>query len=149
VLRDFDGGLAIFVNATSPKWPYLRAGSCAVLTYWPSVQVQYRLQARTEPLPASSVAASWQLRPDSPKRMDWLYEQVAGQSTPIDSRDALLAHFEATELPDPLVASPSAMGLFLQPESVERLDLTQSNGVHDRRRYVRDDGQWREQTLIP
>ena len=70
VLRDVEGELAIFINATSPKWATLQ-DAFSLTTWWPSVQVQYRMQGTTSLLDSNLVAESWQLRPDSPKRMDW------------------------------------------------------------------------------
>ena len=148
VLRDVDGSLAIFINATSPKWPAAQA-VLSVHTYWPSVQVQYRLAVRTEPVDEQVVKDSWLLRPDAPKRMDWYYEQVATQSSAVASRDGLLAGLAGLTLPEPLVAPDNARGLILVPEQIERLDLTQENGVHDRVRYELGPQGWQAETLVP
>ena len=63
VLRDIAEGLAIYINASSPKWQQVQ-DVIAIQTWWPSLQVQYRMQARCEALPATHIAQSWQLRPD-------------------------------------------------------------------------------------
>ena len=148
VLRDLDGRLALFINATSPKWESV-SKACAVCTYWPSTQIQYRISATTEPVPAEIVAESWLLRPDAPKRMDWFYTQMTPQSSPIEGRDALLNSLQDLNLPDPLVAPDTARGLYLNPTSIERLDLTQANGVHDRTLYTLEAEEWRVSTLVP
>jgi pyridoxine/pyridoxamine 5'-phosphate oxidase len=148
VLREVDDDLAVFVNATSPKWQQLGNG-IAVLTYWPSVQVQYRLSVTTEPVPQEIVAESWQLRPDPPKRMDWYYESGSQQSTHAGSREALLAGLGDMRLDEPLEAPDNARGLYLKPYLIERLDLTQTNGVHDRVQYTLEQGEWVPTTLVP
>ena len=149
VLRDVDEELAIFVNATSPKWPHLQT-RCAVMTYWPSVQVQFRLQVTTAPLPHELVAESWQLRPPMPKRMDWFYTQSHRQSSAFADRAVLQAAVQAVSLPSPLVAPGTSSGLRLVPYCVERLDLTQADGLHDRRVYtLKDNGSWEETVLVP
>ena len=148
VLRDVGEDLAIFINATSPKWDTLDGGA-SVLTYWPSVQIQYRMQVRTEAVPADFVAESWQLRPNAPKRMDWFYTQVQAQSSDIATRDNLLDQALSLELPDPLVAPDTARGLLLLPFRIERLDLTQENGIHDRTLYQWSEDRWMETTLVP
>ena len=148
VLRNVGDDLAIFVNATSPKWPALQ-DTFAVQTYWPSVAVQYRLQVSSTPVEAKLVHQSWQMRPDMPKRMDWLYQQIANQSSTIASRQALLSMLDGVSLPDPLVAPEHASGLCLVPYEIERLDLNQDNGVHDRSHYRLDAGQWTTATLVP
>ena len=148
VLRDVDGELAIFVNATSPKWPQLQAG-LALQTYWPSVQVQYRLRMACTEIPSEVVHESWALRPQSPRRMDWLYHHIQPQSSSIESRERLLSELANLDEQEPLVAPPEARGLSLTAIEVERLDLNQPNGVHDRRRYRRTDSGWTATVLVP
>ena len=146
VLRDLGERLAVFVNATSPKWPSM--DRVAAVLFLASLDIQYRLQCRTEPVAAETVQASWQLRPEIPKRLDWLYEERP-QSSVLASREQLLAELAAVPLPRPLVAPDSACGLYLVPEEVERLDVNHDSGVHDRRRWTRTEGEWREQVLVP
>lgn len=147
VLRDVADRLAVFVNASSPKFPFL--GDVSVVVWLPSLNVQYRLSCTTEPIPGAVIAESWQLRPDPPKRMDWLYVHVQPQGSPIESRELLLQKLAAMALPEPLTAPDSARGFFLCPDRIERLDLNQDNGVHDRRRYTRGNPSWREEILVP
>ncbi len=149
VLRNQDEQLAIFFNATSPKFvEFSQSKTVSVLTFMPSIQLQYRLRCVLEPIDESTVHESWGLRGDAPKRMDWLYERHS-QSTEIGTREALLAGLEALTLPDPLVAPDTACGFYLRASEVERLDLNQSNGVHDRRLYRRVDDSWSEAVLVP
>ena len=148
VLREVDGQLAIFVNATSPKWTHLQAGF-VLHTYWPSVQVQYRMHVNSDPLANKVVHDSWHMRPDMPKRMDWFYEQQSVQSSDIHSRALLLEQINTVELPDPLRAPENARGLLIKPFEIERLDLTQPEGVHDRTRYVLTADEWQVSTLVP
>ena len=146
VLRDIDERLAVFVNASSPKWPAM--DRVAALVFLATLGIQYRLDCRTEPIPADTVHASWQLRPEMPKRLDWLYE-TRPQSSPLASREELLAELAAVPLPDPLVAPDSARGLYLAPLEVERLDVNHASGIHDRRRWSLTEGEWRERVLVP
>ena len=148
VLRDVDGALALFVNRTSPKWRFLQE-HFAILTYWPTTSIQYRLSGRCKILDPDLIRESWLLRPDPPKRMDWLYQQVQSQSSSIEGRDALLKALETLNLPDPLIAPENATGVKLLPETIERLDLNQANGVHDRTRYEIGDDGWHKTTLVP
>jgi len=147
VLRDVADRLAVFVNATSPKFPHL--AHVSVVVWLPSLNVQYRLTCTTEPVPAALVAESWQLRPVVPKQLDWLYTRVQAQGTPIGSREALLETLASLLLPEPLVAPETASGFFLLPERIERLDLNQENGVHDRRRFTLGNPSWHEEVLVP
>lgn len=146
VLRDLDARLAVFVNASSPKWPSMER--VAAVVFLASLAIQYRLDGGTEPVPAATVKASWQLRPDAPKRLDWLYEERP-QSSTVESREQLLADLAAVRYPDPPVAPDSARGLYLVPREIERLDLNQDSGIHDRRRWTLAEGEWRERVLVP
>jgi len=101
------------------------------------------------PLAPDTLAASWALRPDAPKRMDWLYELHDTQSSHIESREHLLKVLGGLSIDEPLRAPPNARGLLLNPLQIERLDLTQDNGVHDRQRFDFVDGVWQQRTLIP
>ena len=141
--------LAIFINASSPKWAeFANSSTVSVQAYWPSIEIQYRMQVDTTPLDAEIVAQSWQFRPDAPKKMDWLYQQHA-QSTVIGDRSALLGELEQLTTPEPLIAPDAAKGLLIQPVEIERLDLTQSNGVHDRTLYKFVEGNWVSSVLVP
>ena len=146
VLRDLDERLAVFVNASSPKWPSM--DRVAAVIFLASLGIQYRLDCVTEPVPSEIVRASWQLRQETPKRLDWLYEQRA-QSSPLGCREQLLTELAAAPVPDPLVAPDSARGLFLEPHSIERLDVQHDSGVHDRRRWHLTGETWRERVLVP
>ena len=153
VLRDLatpeDDRLAIFVNATSPKADeFSRSSTVAVLIYLPSLMVQYRLRCTLEAVDPAIVHENWQLRPDTPKRMDWFY-QTHPQSTEFDTRDQLLDAVARIPLPEPLVAPATALGFLLEPSEIERLDIDRAGAVHDRRRYSMIDDGWEESVLVP
>lgn len=121
VLREVGQALAVFINATSPKWNHL-LHTTVIHTYWPSVQVQFRMQVTTETVPDSVVHESWNFRPQIPKSMDWFYQQHSAQSSAIASREALIDQIHNVTLPSPLHAPENAKGLLLHPTEVERLD---------------------------
>ncbi len=150
VLRELGPRLAIFCNETSPKWREMSNSSgIAITVFLPSANLQYRMMCTTEPVPAATVHESWQLRPEPPKRMDWFYTLNRPQSTPIESRELLLAQCRALDLPDPMIAPETALGLYVNPEIIERLDLDQPEGIHDRRRFQRCDDSWVQTVLVP
>ncbi|MAT83096.1 MAG: hypothetical protein CMD39_02290 [Gammaproteobacteria bacterium] len=150
VLRDVDDRLAVFGNETSPKWQQMAtAASLAVVVWLPTLQVQYRLQCTTRPVPKPRVHESWLLRPETPKRLDWFYTREAAQSTAVASREALLAKLEGLTLREPLLAPRTAAGVFLEPAAIERLDLATDDGVHDRVLYRRQADGWHTVTLVP
>lgn len=150
VLRDVGDQLALFINATSPKWRELQhSRRAAVTTWWAAIQVQYRLSCTLQPVPEQVVRDSWQLRPAVPKRMDWLYSAIAEQSTEIGTRARLQDELANLTLARPLHAPDSARGLLLLADRIERLDLSMQDGIHDRRLYQLSDQGWQETVLVP
>lgn len=147
VLRDIEDRLALFFNASSPKAHEIdESESVAVLVYLPSMEVQYRLTCALQAIPSSVVHAAWTLRPPIPKRLDWLYRRFP-QGDEIASRERLVELLN--EGPTPEAAPPSALGYYLAPRAVERLQLGQPDRIHDRRRYERQHDGWKEAALIP
>jgi len=153
VLRDLGSRLALFMSATSPKFSQLSSsrGSsrASICVYLPSIQVQYRAHVDLEPVEAHLIAESWQLRPRMPKVLDWFYTRQQRQSSEVLARSHLQQALQALPLPEPLVAPETATGFYLEPHDLERLDLAQPDGLHDRVRWVRSDGSWKQSTLLP
>ena len=151
ILRDVDARLAVFVNGTSPKHTELQfSPRYAVLVFLASLGIQYRLSVVFEPVPSEIVRHSWLDRPRIPKVMDWLYERVEPQSSPVASRDYLSQRFTEldAQLPPAVEAPPLALGYYLNVERLERLELA-NDRVHSRRRFERRDLTWTESVLIP
>lgn len=146
VLRDVEDRLGLFFNSGSPKASEIdRSDAVTILVYLPSLSLQYRLHTTLAAIPATIVHANWQYRPDVPKKMDWLYERHP-QSSVIASRQTLISQLPTAT---PESAPASAIGFYVLPLTVERLNLGQDNGVHDRRRYTLHGEMWREQVLVP
>ena len=141
--------LGIFVNASSPKVDeFSNSSTVAVLIYLPSVMVQYRLRCTLDPIEPAVVREAWQMRPEIPKRMDWVYE-TNPQSSEIASRAALLDAVASQSREQSLLAPESAVGYVFQPFEVERLDLSGGDAPHDRRRYTAREVDWVEAVLVP
>lgn len=138
--------LGLFFNRSSPKFRQLaQSASQAVLVYLPSLSVQYRLRCALAEIPAEVVHRNWLQRPLVPKRQDWLYEHHP-QGSALASRQQLI-DLLAAECPD--TAPDSALGYYLETDRVERLQVNQPDGIHDRRRFTLHDGEWREEVLMP
>lgn len=151
VLRDVEDAhsirLGIFVNETSPKIDeFNQSRLVTVVTYFESISLQYRIRCSLEIIDPKIVQSSWLLRPDAPKRMDWVYEDFP-QSTRIGTRETLLTIFNQTK--EKPIAPPSARGFFINPEFIERLDLNQPNGIHKRQLFEKSGAKWKLTTLVP
>jgi len=84
--------------------------------------------------------------------MDYSYESLGSQSSQIDARDDLIRHIKELkeEYPEEALVTPeSAVGIMLHPEVIEMLDLNSPDRIHDRRRFVFTDREWRSTQLIP
>lgn len=156
VLRDVADRLAIFINATSPKYAELNAAShgssrlkAGVVCYFASLQVQYRLDCQLEEVPSELVHDSWQLRPSIPQRLDWVYTYVKPQSASVSDRAELLAMIDRAPIPDPPAAPATAIGYFLDVSAIDRLHLGEADGIHDRRAFHRTADGWHDSLLVP
>jgi len=150
VLREVDDGFAVFSNRTSPKWTQLEgSASVAVVVWLPLLNLQYRLQCTTRPVPAEIVHASWLLRPEIPRRLDWYYTNHQPQGSRLPHRNALVEGLAAVAMPQPMAAPHTAGGLFIEPFRIDRLDLAQPDGIHDRRHFERHPEGWVEAVLVP
>ncbi len=138
--------LGLFLNRSSPKFGQLaQSASQAVLVYLPSLSVQYRLRCTLAEIPGEVVRRNWLQRPLAAKRQDWLYERHP-QGSALASRQQLVDLLSA---PSADTAPDSALGYLLEINRVERLQVNQPDGIHDRRRFTLNDGEWREEVLVP
>ncbi len=148
VLREVEGSLAIFINKSSPKWEELKNG-VALQTYWASTQVQYRMSVSTKPIDKEIINESWQLRPEIPKKMDWIYQNGFPQSSEVLSIDQIRAETKKITEVETLTATENATGLILIAQKIERLSLDTADGIHDRRLFNYTDEGWSEKQLMP
>jgi pyridoxine/pyridoxamine 5'-phosphate oxidase len=60
-LRDIEAqGIALLINANSPKWCQLEAnGHCALQVFWATIQRQYRVQGRLDAMDAGRLQDYW------------------------------------------------------------------------------------------
>lgn len=152
VLRDLGEQLALFVNATSAKWPQLQRDQSHELALWlPSQQCQWRLLAQLRPLPASVIAEHWPHRPRSSQVLDHLYEHRWGQSAPLPSSQAFAEQHAAldAQLSSTLTPPPSVRALALELTELERLQLTPAPALHERLHFRLRDGAWEQSPLTP
>lgn len=155
VLREIrENRFGVFLNKSSPKWRDLSAtGNYEVLLFYPTVGRQYRLRGDFEEMPTAQLDSHWQLRPEGSRYLDHYYEERQPQSSVIDSREVFLSQIEELRQKYPAVdelpMSPSAIGLDLVITSIDMLDLSSTDRLHDRRRFTLAEDAWVEQVLVP
>lgn len=151
ILRDDGERFGLFINATSPKWQHLeRVPEIELVTFYPTLNVQYRLRGTSSPIGREAMSENWQNRPFGGKRLDWYYDGVRPQSTPIPSRDELIEGLtQQGARMDHQQPPPSVNGIYLDPVQIERLDLNDPDRIHDRRRYRRVESGWTCSILVP
>jgi pyridoxine/pyridoxamine 5'-phosphate oxidase len=155
VLRDIvDNRFGVYLSRTSPKWKQLAENDgYELLLFYPTIARQYRLSGTVQEIESAIVTSNWHMRPAGSKYMDYFYREVEPQSSSIESRQALISGIDSlkTRFPNPGDLHPSdlAAGLDLVITSIDRLDISDPDRIHDRIRYSLRKGNWVEQVLVP
>ncbi|MDZ7687011.1 MAG: pyridoxamine 5'-phosphate oxidase family protein [Gammaproteobacteria bacterium] len=154
VLREIhDNRFLLFMNRSSPKWKILSAGSTFELLLWyHSMQRQYRISGSSQECERDYVRQSWQRRPRGSKYLDLLYEEIADQSSRIESREALVEHIKAIRQArdiDDIDAPEKVAGIEIVADRIEMLDLNREDRIHDRQVFTLEDGSWQSTVLVP
>jgi pyridoxamine 5'-phosphate oxidase len=154
-LRDIEAqGIALLLNANSPKWQQLQAnGQYALQLLWATVQRQYRVQGRVEQMETERVQQYWDRKGYESRLLEAYYEAVEPQSQALLSREALLDGMQAlrSRYPDrdcvPLPAS--LRGVYLYPMTIDVWHGSPVDRLHDRRLFTRTETGWRSCVLVP
>ncbi len=154
VLREIvDHSFRVFINSHSPKGQLVQQGAgCQMLIWYHSLQKQYRITGNLVELDPEIIATNWQRRPLGSKYLDHVYVSLGAQSSPIDNRQALTNKVSElrNELGSENIEPPEGpIGLALESQTIECLDLNNQDRTHDRRIYNRVMSEWQEQILIP
>ena len=150
VLRNIDGQLGVFINKSSPKWNQKDQG-ISLQTYWPSVEIQYRIKASCVTLDPKLIEQSWKQRPETPKKLDWFYQRAKPQSSKLEPEEAtnLKKKLKELILPDQSETPDSAAGLLLEPFEFEKLELRSGDLPHNREIFVLIEGNWQHYPMVP
>jgi len=145
--------ITLFINTSSPKWQQLlQQPRCQALLWYPSLQIQYRLSGTAAALASDAIQDNWHKRPLRAKILDYVYDHAAPQSKRMASRAALLEQFQVVSqrvASADLKPSAAAIGLSVQLDQIERLDLSQNDLPHERTGFERSDGGWTAHALVP
>jgi pyridoxamine 5'-phosphate oxidase len=141
-------GFHFYTNYESRKAGELEVNGWAALTWhWPWIEEQARAEGRVERLTASESDDYFATRP----RLSQLGARVSAQSRPLASRFALLRDVvreQARWLGRAVPRPPHWGGYRLRPEALE-LWRARPSRLHERRRFERGAGGWREERLFP
>jgi pyridoxamine 5'-phosphate oxidase len=153
VLRDVGPeGVGLLISATSPKWEPLRSGRYECLLLWTSIRRQFRLRGGLAPMPEARVDIHWRQKAHESRLLDLFYDRIQPQSSPLASRQVLLAGIETLRrqhpTPDAVPRPELLRGVYLVPFRVEAWHGSPDR-LHDRHLYIRTAGVWREQILVP
>jgi pyridoxamine 5'-phosphate oxidase len=153
VLRDVGTqGIGLLISRTSPKWEPLSLGRYELLLLWLTIRRQYRVRGRIAPMPERLVETYWNQKVHESRLLDVYYATYGAQSTAVPSRERFLEGIEALRACYPTadaVPRPELLqGVYLVPDRVEAWRGSPDR-LHDRRRFVREAGGWREETLVP
>lgn len=155
VLRGVDSGrIDLFFSNTSAKWRDLLANSrYELLVYWPTILCQYRVRGGFKQIPFKELAASWKQKSVDGKLLDLYYAKKQAQGSRIDDVDAFveaiaLIRGDSDDL-SAVEAPPTITGIRLEPDHIERLDLSPAPTVYTRHIFIRTESGWRRDLLVP
>lgn len=141
-------GFYVYTNYGSPKSRDLDANPRASLCiHWPETGVQFRVAGPVERASAERSDAYFASRPRESQLGAW----ASAQSTPIGSRDELMAAFTAAEARfagGPVPRPATWGGYVLRPQRIEHWKAG-DHRLHDRFLYERDGDGWRVTRLAP
>ncbi len=154
-LRDIHTqGIALLINANSPKWQHLATnGRCALQIFWATVQRQYRVQGRLEPMEAARLLQYWARKGYDSRLLEAYYEAEKPQSEPLASREALLGGIQALKHRYPnreSIPLPSSLrGIYLYPMAIDVWHGSPADRLHDRLIFTRTETGWSRRVLVP
>jgi pyridoxamine 5'-phosphate oxidase len=103
-------------------------------------------------MPEDLVATYWNQKVHASRLLDVYYATYGAQSTAVRSRDRFLEGIEELRQRYPTaeaVPRPDLLqGVYLVPDRIEAWRGSPDR-LHDRRRFIRGGGEWREETLVP
>jgi pyridoxamine 5'-phosphate oxidase len=155
VLREvIEDSFVIFISNTSPKWEHLEhSKQFELLVFWPSLMQQYRIRGKHSELSARTMESHWVQKPYDSKILDHYYVGVQPQTSPIDSRESLLAGIDALKMQYPsdqdIPFPKSAKGISIKATYIETWHSSDSDRLHERHLYRLSEGQWERQILVP
>jgi len=154
-LRDIEAqGIALLINANSPKWGQLEAnGYCALQVFWATVQRQYRVQGRLDAMDAERLQYYWTRKGYQSRLLEAYYEEVASQSQVLASREQLWAGINTlkTRYPerDNIPLPASLRGIYLYPMHIDVWHGSPDDRLHHRWLYTRTEQGWSNCVLVP
>jgi pyridoxamine 5'-phosphate oxidase len=149
LLKGYDErGFVFFTDYRSQKGVELTANPWAALVlYWPELERQVRITGTTTPIAREESEAYYRTRPRGSRLGAW----ISHQSQVIASRKVLddrVPELEET-FPGDDIPLPAYWGGFrVAPERIEFWQ-GRENRLHDRIRYVWEEGHWRIERLSP
>lgn len=141
-------GFVVYTNIESRKGRELAMNSWAALCFWwGPLSTQVRVEGRVELVTSAEADAYYATRPRAKQIGAW----ASNQSTPIESRDALLARVAATEKKygdGPIPRPPHWTGIRVVPDRFE-FWYGHEDRLHERFEYRLERGVWSERILAP
>lgn len=144
-----DGGFVFYTNYASAKGRELdAAGKAAFVIHWKSLRRQIRVRGPVDRVPDAQSDAYFHARPVQSRVGAW----ASKQSTPLDSRDTLLAEVDrlTTRLGDAPPRPPHWGGYRITPLEIE-FWADGAYRLHDRFRWTRPHAgaEWTVERLYP
>jgi pyridoxamine 5'-phosphate oxidase len=141
-------GFVFYTNLDSRKGAELAANpSAALLFHWKSLRRQVRVEGAVEAVEGAEADSYFATRSRDSQLGAW----ASDQSRPLESREMFEARYESVRARfegGPVPRPPRWSGWRLVPETIE-FWTDRPHRLHERRRFERDGGGWREGLLYP
>ncbi len=148
LLKGYDErGFVFFTDYRSRKGAELKQNpQAALVLYWAELERQVRISGPVSTVSREESEIYFRSRPRTSRLSTWVSHQsqvIPGRST-LEQREQEIQR----QFPDDVPLPPSWGGYRLRPESIEFWQGRESR-LHDRLRYVRENGGWRLERLAP
>lgn len=141
-------GFVFYTNTLSCKGRQLaRHPDAALVMHWKTIARQFRVEGMVEPVSAAEADAYFKTRDRGSQLGAW----ASRQSEPLESRAQLLKRVLAYELKyvgKSVPRPPHWSGYRVRPDMVE-FWYGRASRLHDRFRFVLEDGEWSKTRLYP
>jgi pyridoxamine 5'-phosphate oxidase len=142
------GGFVFYTNGHSRKGQEIAANPhAALLFHWKSLRRQVRIEGALSEVDAATADAYFASR----ARDSQLGAVASDQSAPLASRETFLARYEAAAArfgDGPVPRPPHWTGFLLAPRAIE-FWIDRAHRLHERRRFIWQDGGWSSTLLYP
>lgn len=141
----------MIVSSYHKKWIQIEQNNAVeLMVWWPELGTQYRLSGSCSELPRAIAKSKWSTLPEAARRLDTAYGPDFIPGEPIKSYDSIrLAVAERTKDASLIETPEHVRAIMLDIQELERLKISPTDRLHDRRSSKREGKAWQTTQLVP